>query len=29
MTTFYLIGCILAFALLAYLMIALLKPEWF
>jgi K+-transporting ATPase KdpF subunit len=29
MTTFYFIGSILAFGLLVYLMIALLKPEWF
>lgn len=29
MTWIYIIAAIVAFALLAYLLIALLKPEWF
>ncbi|THJ22185.1 MAG: K(+)-transporting ATPase subunit F [Nitrospira sp. CG24D] len=29
MAGFYLLGGILAFGLLVYLMVALLKPEWF
>ena len=29
MTPLYLIGGIIALALLGYLMVALLKPEWF
>lgn len=29
MTLFYLIGGLIALALLGYLLVALLKPEWF
>jgi K+-transporting ATPase KdpF subunit len=29
MNVMYLIGCILSLGLLVYLLIALLKPEWF